>query len=105
MWPFKMTEELAVTGPFANVPFANILCRSATKRNERCACTYLGLSTTDQAKAVKELTQLVCETSPQVSEQDVDETTCRRNDSKPNWPIILDEKEIHLPPYVSETFR
>ena len=91
MWPLKMTEELAVSSRFANVPFATILCRFAKKRNERCACTcfapsamikkvryactYLVLSTTDQAKAVRELTQLVSETSSQVSEQDVDETT------------------------------
>ena len=108
MWPFKMTEELTVSGRFANVPFANILCRSAEKRNEhvhasfpqprykkkRYACTYLVLSVTDQAKAVREPTQL-----------DADETTRRRNDSKPNWPIILDEKEIHLLLYASETFR
>ena len=76
-----------------------------TKKCDTHACTYLVLSTTDQAKAVRELTQLVCETSSQVSEQDVDETTRSRKDSKPNWPIILDEKEIHLPPYASETFR
>ena len=97
MWPFKMTEELTVSGRFANVPFANILCRSAEKRNEhvhasfpqprykkkRYACTYLVLSVTDQAKAVREPTQL-----------DADETTRRRNDSKPNWPIILDESQL-----------
>ena len=74
------------------------------KKCDTHACTYLVLSVTDQAKAVKEPNQLVCETTSQVSEQDVDETTRRRNDSNLNWPIILDEKEIHLLPYASETF-
>ena len=71
----------------------------------RYACTYLVLSANDHAKVVRELTQLVCETTSHVSEQDVDETTRRRNHSKPNWLIILDEKEIHLLLYASETFR
>ena len=37
----------------------------------RYACIYLVLSATDQAKAVGELTQNVCETTSDVSEQDV----------------------------------
>ena len=37
----------------------------------RYACIYLFLSATDQAKAVGELTQNVCETTSDVSEQDV----------------------------------
>ena len=36
-----------------------------------------------QAKAVRELTQHVLETTSEVSEQDVGETTRRRNDGKP----------------------
>ena len=41
------------------------------------------LSATDQAKAVRELTQHVCETTSQVGELDVGETTRRRNDRRP----------------------
>ena len=37
-----------------------------------------------QVKAVRELTQHVLETTSEVSKQDVGETTCRRNDRKPN---------------------
>ena len=80
---------------FANVPFANVSFRSAKKRNERCAwicfvlsvviqksaiCMCIPLSATDQAKAVGELTQHVRETTSEVGEQDVGETTRRRND-------------------------
>ena len=85
------------TGRFANVPFANYLLRFAKKRNEswvyiyahdtkkvRYACIYLVLSATDKAKAVGEVTQNVRETTSEVySEQEVGETTRRRNDSKP----------------------
>ena len=64
-----------VTGRFGNVPFANVLCRSAKKQNKdwqrmymlrslshdtkKCdnACICLVLSATDQAKALRELTQ------------------------------------------------
>ena len=42
------------------------------------------LTATDQAKAVRELTQHVREATSEVSEQDVGETTRRRNDRKPN---------------------
>ena len=79
--------------------FANVLCRSSKKRNERCACIcfvvsamiqnvryaciYLVLSATYQAKAVEELTPHVYETTSQVGEEDVGETTRRRNDRKP----------------------
>ena len=61
-----------VTGRFANVPFANILSRSAKKwtsaaqiyasfsqswyKKLRYACIFLVLSATDQAKVVRELT-------------------------------------------------
>ena len=48
----------------------------------RYVCIYLVLSATDQAKAVRELTQHVRETNSEVSEQDVGETTRRRNDRK-----------------------
>jgi len=42
----------------------------------------LVLSATNQAKAVKELTQHVREMTSEVSEQDVGETARRRNDRK-----------------------
>ena len=42
------------------------------------------LTATDQAKAVRELTQHVREATSEVSEQDVGETTSRRKDRKPN---------------------
>ena len=48
----------------------------------RYACVYLVLSSTDQEKAVKEVTQNVSETTSQISEQDVGETTLTRNDRK-----------------------
>lgn len=41
---------------------------------------YLVLSTTDQAKAVGEVTQHVSETTSEDSEQNVGETTRTRND-------------------------
>ena len=41
----------------------------------RYACVYLVLSATDQAKAVGELTQHVRETTSEVGEQEVGETT------------------------------
>ena len=44
-------------------------------KKARYACVYLVLSATDQAKAVRELTQLVRETTSNVCEQDVGETT------------------------------
>ena len=52
----------------------------------RYACTYLLLSATDQMKAVRELTQHVRETTSQVGEYDVGETTRRRNDRRPLTP-------------------
>ena len=48
----------------------------------RYACLYLVLSSTDQEKAVTELTQHVSETASEVSEQDPGEMTLRRNDRK-----------------------
>ena len=48
----------------------------------RYACLYLVLSSTDQEKAVTELTQHVSETASEVSEQDAGEMTLRRNDRK-----------------------
>ena len=48
----------------------------------RHSCIYLVPSATDQAKAVKELTQHVREMTSEVSEQDVEGTTRRRNDCK-----------------------
>ena len=47
----------------------------------------LVLSATDQAKAVKELTQHVREMTSEVSEQDVGKTTRRRNDRKLPWLV------------------
>ena len=47
-------------------------------KNVRYACRYFAVSPTDQAKAVKELTQHVRETTSEVSEQDVNETTLIR---------------------------
>ena len=67
-----------VTSRFANVPFANVLCCFAKKRNERCACICFVLSATDQEKAVKELTQHASESTSEVGEQDVGETTVNR---------------------------
>ena len=48
----------------------------------RYACLYLVLSSTDQEKAVTELTQHVSETASEVSKQDAGEMTLRRNDHK-----------------------
>ena len=93
----KMKENVegSMTGRFANV-----LRRSTKKRNQRCACIclvplnhdtkrmrytciYLVLLATDQAKAVRELTQHVRETTSKGSEQYAAETTCRRKDRRP----------------------
>ena len=80
------------TNRFASVPFANVLCRSTKKRNERCSCLCFVLSAMiqksairmyiprsfkhwSQAKAVRELTQQVSRKTSEVSEQDVGETT------------------------------
>ena len=57
---------------------------------KRYACIYLVLSATDQAKAVRELTQHVREMTSEVSEQDVGEATRRRNGRNPN------EQQEHL---------
>ena len=76
------------------------ICCSAKKGNERFVlymlrslshdtnkmlyeCIYFVLSATDQAKAVKELPQHISETTSEVSEQDVGETTRRRTNRKP----------------------
>ena len=88
-----MLLVVSPTSRFANVPFANVSCRSAKKRNERCACicivrsAMIQKSGTDQAKAVTEMTQHVRETTSEVSKQDVGETTRRRNDKKPRDDI------------------
>ena len=81
------------TSRFAQVLFIIVLCHSAKKLNERCACIcfvllamiqknaiciYLVLSATDQANAVWELTQHVRETTSEVSEQyDHSDKNCR----------------------------
>ena len=92
--------RLRVTSRFANVPFANVLCCFAKKGNERFAlymlrslshdtnkmlyaCIYFVLSATDQVKAVKVLPQHISETTSEVSEQDVGETTHWRTNRKP----------------------
>ena len=46
-------------------------------------CIYFALSATDLVKAVKELPQHISETTSEVSEQDVGETTRRRTNRKP----------------------
>ena len=82
----------------AKVLFANVLCHSAKKLNEQCACIcfvllamiqknaipiYIILSVTDQqANAVWELTQHVCKTTSEVSEQDVGEKNLKYDHSK-----------------------
>ena len=53
----------------------------------RYACLYLVLSGTDQAKAVRKVTQHVSETTSEDSEQDVAETTV--NPLTDNSIIIL----------------
>ena len=50
------------------------------------AYVYFVLSATDQVKAVRELTQHVRQTTSEVSEQDVGETTRRRNGWVWWWP-------------------
>ena len=45
--------------------------------------TRTKLTATDQAKAVRELSQHVREATSEVSEQDAGETTSRRKDRKP----------------------
>ena len=94
------------TNRFASVPFANVLCRSTKKRNERCSCLCFVLSAMiqksairmyiprsfkhwSQAKAVRELTQQVSRKTSEVSEQDVGETNRRRNDRKPAWASLF----------------
>ena len=96
----RYNAEGSVTSRFANVPFANVLRRSTKKGNQRCACIclvplsydtkkmrytciYPVLLATDQAKAVRELTQHVRETTSKGSEQYAGETTCRRKDRRP----------------------
>ena len=48
-----MLLVVSPTSRFANVPFANVLCRSGKKRNERCACIYFVLSAMTQKKCDK----------------------------------------------------
>ena len=45
--------RLRVTSRFGNVPFANVSCRSAKKRNERCACICFVLSAMIQKSAIR----------------------------------------------------
>ena len=45
-----MLLVVSPTSHFANVPFANVLCRSGKKRNERYACIYFVLSAMTQKK-------------------------------------------------------
>ena len=54
----------------------------------RYACIYCVLLANDQAKAVRELTKQVRETTSEVSEQHVGETTRRRNDGKPVLSVV-----------------
>ena len=41
------------TSRFTHVPFADVLCRSAEKRNERCACICFALSAMIQKSAIR----------------------------------------------------
>ena len=61
------------------------MLRSLIHDTKKCVSHVyvLVLSATNQAKAVKELTQHVREMTSEVSEQDVGKTTRRRNDRKP----------------------
>ena len=63
----------------------------------RYASIYLLLSATDQAKAVRGLTQHVRETTSQVGEQDVGETTRRRNDRRPLTPTDYPLTSLEFP--------
>ena len=45
--------RLLVRSRFANVPLANVLCRSAEKRNERCACICFVLTAMIQKSAIR----------------------------------------------------
>ena len=54
------------------------MLRSLRYKNMRYACMYFVTLATDQAKAVRELTQHVRETTSEVSERDVGETTVNR---------------------------
>ena len=58
------------------------MLRSPSHDTKKYACLYLVLSSTDQEKAVTELTQHVSETASEVSEQDAGEMTLRRNDRR-----------------------
>ena len=69
-------------------------------KNVRYACIYLILLATDQERAVRELTYHVRETTLEVRQQEVGETTRRRNERakatsdsatpkpKMNWKLI-----------------
>ena len=73
--------HLRVTSRFANVPFAAHVYASFSQpryKKVRYACIYFVLSATDQEKAVKELTQHARESTSEVGEQDVGETTVNR---------------------------
>lgn len=64
--------------------YLHMIQKKPRYKKVRYACIYLLLSATDQAKAVRgELTQDVRETTSQVGEEDVGETTRRRNERKP----------------------
>ena len=54
-----------------------------TQKNAMHMYIYPVLLATDQAKAVRELTQHVRETTSKGSEQYAGETTCRRKDRRP----------------------
>ena len=99
-WPV-----VSPTSRFADVPFADVLCRSVKKRNERYAtcicfvrstmiekvqhaCIYLFLLATDKAKVVRELTEHVRETTSEVSGQDIGEST-RRRKLKLSWGLLV----------------
>ena len=55
--------------------YLHMIQKKPRYKKVRYACIYLVLSATDQAKAVGEVTQNVRETTSEVSEQEVGETT------------------------------
>ena len=97
-WPV-----VSPTSPFAHVPFANVLCRSAKKRNERCACIRFVLSTMTQKSAIRMCIPRSFSYWSSESSEGTDPTLTRNdfkslrtgrwwNDRKPvffctNWPV------------------
>ena len=77
------------TSRFANIPSANVLCRSTKKRNERCACICFILSAMIQKSGIRMyITRSFSHWSGESSYgTHPTHTTRRRNDRKPLWII------------------